>query len=594
MEKTKNSPQPVTQFQQFFISRLNELVNIETFDSWFIRSSNVLSILKEISEVIQVSRKRESYAKNLEWLILELKRKLSLDIVAAEQYKESSYLVDSMEKIYRSNVSIEKKCNEINKINNIFEKYFDRYFENIEKRLLKVSKEQPDKKYKKELYYLLLEYLTCVKTLGYSISYLKESVDKIFKSDDVFYNKVKRLTESFEPVDKKFSCRFIIQIGPVSNVEGLKKLSIRPPTDKDLSDFGITGGGGQNVCEITDIQAKDCYSAYFMGRNKAEEIISFQTIYRHQKNSQITQGKCLVEDSSGEVREVKFDDFLQNNLIREASNSERKMNEGFENLKKLNDIDRERVQSSIEYHKTAMTSHSNEMTLLNLWIALETLLVDGDPSIIGRISEIVPTMCSLSYAKMTMYSFCKSANMIWKKSPITKEIYSVSGVNVEFLEAKWLLKAMMEKGDDSKNIKRIMSYSPLALYRYDRLENGMFSSKKEHKKCLEVNHYNIKWQIQRIYRVRNSITHRGAIVDNIDQIISNLHNYYHVCLHSILHDIGSENSNSISDSIYHREMARNKYLFDLGKEEREFKITQILNPYHFLLDRDNEVPVLWN
>jgi len=593
MKNVENNFQPVSQFQQFFISRLIELVNIETFDSWFIRTSNVPSILKEISEVIHVSKRRQSYAKNLEWLLLELRNKVTLDIVASEQYKESLYLVDKMLKIYRGKESTENKCYDINKINNILEKYYGDYFENIEKRLLEISENQPELKYKRELYYLLLEYLTCVKTLGYSISYLRESVSTVFKTEGEFSSKVKKITELFRPIDKEFSCRFIVQIGSVSNVDGLKNLSVRSPEKDDLQDFGVTGGGGQSICEITDVLAKDCYSAYFMGRNKAEEIISFHTLYRHQKNSKIMHGKCLVKDSRNELKEVKFDDFLQNNLIRETSNSARKMREGLGNLRKLNDLDRERVQSSIEYHKIAMTSHSNEMTLLNLWIALETLLVDGEPSIIGRISEVVPTMCSLSYAKLTMYSFCKSANIIWKKSPDTKIFYSGTDVDIEFLEAKWVLRAMIEKNKNSVNLKKILSYSPLALYRFDKIENGMFESKKKHKKCLEVNFNNIKWQIQRIYRVRNSITHRGAIVDNIDQIISNLHNYYHACLHSILHDIGSKNSFSISDSIYQREMARDKYMSDLVQENTEFKITQILNPYHYLLDRGNDSTVSW-
>ena len=304
-------------------------------------------------------------------------------------------------------------------------------------------------------------------------------------------------------------------------------------------------------------------------------------------------GKCFVKYSSGLVKDVRFDDFLQNNIICEASHAGQKMGEGFSSLNKLNEADRERIKSSIEYHKTAMTSHSNEMTLLNLWIALETLLVDGDPSIIGKISEIVPALSSLSYAKLTMYSFCKTANMIWRKSPITKEIYSGSDVNVEFLDARWILKAMIEKGDDSANLKKILSYNPLVLYRYDRLENGMFRNKKEHKKCIENNFNNIKWQIHRIYRARNSITHRGELIDNIDQIISNLHKYYHECLGSILHDIGKNNSKTISGSIYHRELARKKYISDLSKDQKKFKISQILNPYRYLFDRDIDEEFSW-
>lgn len=69
------------------------------------------------------------------------------------------------------------------------------------------------------------------------------------------------------------------------------------------------------------------------------------------------------------------------------------------------------------------------------------------------------------------------------------------------------------------------------------------------------------WHIQRIYRARNCIIHDGEDVQNIENLVENLHSYIDVLCSGIVQLLNNNNQNqTVMDAIY--EMYIKEKLFE--------------------------------
>jgi GTP1/Obg family GTP-binding protein len=88
------------------------------------------------------------------------------------------------------------------------------------------------------------------------------------------------------------------------------------------------------------------------------------------------------------------------------------------------------------------------------------------------------------------------------------------------------------RGENEKlrdELYTIIGRNPLLINRIFSLMKKLHSAANI-LETIEVHKKRIRWHLQRIYRARNLITHKGEKIFYVEQLVENLHDYYHTIL----------------------------------------------------------------
>lgn len=191
----------------------------------------------------------------------------------------------------------------------------------------------------------------------------------------------------------------------------------------------------------------------------------------------------------------------------------------------LEDVSFSKFINSIRLHAMALHSDSVENQLLNLWIALESLIpTDTKQEDAANITHIVQ---SLTPFLNILYFYDLIANIFisiirMDRTIMRKAITNVEGDNVKI---KFIKLLVMEQYSNQfqQLLKDVGSFYLLK----DRIEffHNLFSSKSNIKNSLDIHTQRLEWQIRRIYRTRNLIVHTGFTPHYTNTLIEHTHNY---------------------------------------------------------------------
>lgn len=177
---------------------------------------------------------------------------------------------------------------------------------------------------------------------------------------------------------------------------------------------------------------------------------------------------------------------------------------------------------AVALHSLALTSESQENQLLNLWIALETLV----PSNIGRskISQIndgIMPFLGLSYFPRLLERLVSDI-FIWNKGVIHFHLKDVPGAST----SKKLARVLLLQEYEQKKGELYGSFKDFYLLRNRCHSMESFLKKpSDTSRSLEMHRQRIEWHLRRIYRTRNMIVHSGRTPLYVDVLIENLHDY---------------------------------------------------------------------
>ena len=96
---------------------------------------------------------------------------------------------------------------------------------------------------------------------------------------------------------------------------------------------------------------------------------------------------------------------------------------------------------------------------------------------------------------------------------------------------------------------------------------------------MEHTRQNVEWQLKRIYRVRNTIVHKGRSMLLLPQLLQHLHSYLVKTIRSVLAELDRQPTWSLRDALEHR---RNlfEHMIQVFKQNLEpsVSVKSILNP----------------
>ena len=217
-------------------------------------------------------------------------------------------------------------------------------------------------------------------------------------------------------------------------------------------------------------------------------------------------------------------------------------------LKKFRKIKRNRVNdetldkliSAIRYLRIGSESPELETKLLNYWIGLEYIFTsfNNDEKTIDRIINYFPVCHSVIYPKRNLYGFHKTLERLNVSSRI--RTYNKS--------LKYLKRVSTYENEILPNTN-----SELLKFRAN-FYKGWVDNPENITSAIEKHKQNLKWNLIRLYRIRNSIVHNAAVTNTIYSNVSHIKYYLTFILNSILEylsttpfDVNHDNKITIED-----------------------------------------------
>lgn len=225
------------------------------------------------------------------------------------------------------------------------------------------------------------------------------------------------------------------------------------------------------------------------------------------------------------------------------------------------------LMQAIEMHAEAISTKNHSTLIRNLCTALESLFLD--PDINSGRDNVIKSIVAIIQKTYIL----KTTRLIYNQlvSAIHKDRLTTIGVD----SYKNFIKLISSYDNDSPEMKKIyaeLPENPLLRFKLFTLRKT-FKNGESILDLMESHQQKIVWQLNRIYRIRNIVTHLGQEPYGLATSVNHLHNYFDYIINYML--CKSENNDLIismstlvfeakNDNLIHHELLKSKIL--LSKE----------------------------
>lgn len=534
----------------FFAQRMNEMLFDYTLDSYKAPILNSHRLCLELKDTISNLKNREKDNMNLvNSIVKELNNQMSQDPIALELLdKEHKKLTrEAILKELDQSKSFYSLENSITPLIKLFEKS---YFEEIKRQLKQaiVNNEEPTK-----IDRLSSIFVSELLMIGYSKNYLYLRVNKFFFTSKTFFHeqKIEKYIDSFLHYFQKEQQKWKIIIRGGQNFKYFKEI-------EDFLTFKIsdqkpniqTKWSGEKEFIESNVEKYpyyiifenfEAYDQYQARKNAIDDIefynnlLAYSTYYIsldwdpkmliYSKNNYVS---IVDNEVSPMAKNTKFKPFNQTdhnvdlNIFSEHKNI----------YANLNPLSVYSFYKSLNFQNSALHSDNPENQYLNLWIGLETLSNTPPGEKIGFHfrNSFTPFLCR-NYIEKLLLDLCNQLEYFLNTK--FEKILSNSTTGDSKLEkCAYLISKRNENQEMWDEIFTELGRNPLLKYRMTMI-NTKIESPKMIKKTIIEHQQRIDWHLERMYRTRNMITHKGEPIEIINQLIENLHFYYHTIIDQI-------------------------------------------------------------
>lgn len=568
----------------FFAQLLEELLFDYSLDTYKPSAMNSSALCREARSLINDIEEEIIDKSNLDHILKELILNLRKDEVAKTLL---TIKIDSIVKKF------DNKDTPLQEIAILLDIIYSQirprsYKERTEKLLLEAVAEP---KGKDRIRSLTRNYITTLINFGYSTRFLyptarmffymsKEKITgpesikgffEIVKGVPQKYTAIFRVNSLFEEI--KDSCK-------VFKVEIVTQLNEKLAASANRKAFRLLDQEVYLV--VNEITSMDVFSA----RDEAERLIgqisTLSGLFHHKEMANWQPNALFINQESEKERMVTTS--LNPMLMCADSRKENaaiKLNSFINNFS-LKDLDNfRRFNRTAELHALALKSDSPENQLLNLWVALETIV----PSKLGRtkakvnniIDSVLPFL-SLTYIEILTERLARDF-CLWSRPKFYKSIASIEGDT----DRQRLLKLLLLPEYLEQKTQLFTELQQFYLLR-NRAHyfSSLLSSTSKLATLLDTHNQRVDWQIRRIYRTRNLIVHTGHTSPYISILIKNIHDYLDIVINAIgrLASDG-EKINSIEEAFKYCEITYMELLDEL-KTSNEVITADNINQFLFI------------
>ncbi|HEX4695876.1 hypothetical protein [Sphingomonas sp.] len=401
-----------------------------------------------------------------------------------------------------------------------------------------------DKKNRIALDELVTIYCSVLINHGYSRSFIGYTVFKRFFSEQVHKIEKRTLKRFFSQFnDKKHAYEVITPISdslaaiievshPFGRVRSIEDL----PDHARESIIQHAGYSDEHKYLVYKTEALDQFNAIHLVGMLLSTIASSTILarrgadlkwYKHSyvKLYRATAGRIYLHETPLLQRKVPR---VTKSVARDMGAYTRKIFRNFERSSTL------RLMNALNMAALSGTSANPENQITSLWSSVEALLSEppaGTARISHYVEQVIPLICfryQQRYAKAIfdelVFSYRKRMNKFFKDNNFVKASPFDNFIDLMFIP-------------DNKQYHQewcnLFSNNPLALYRLWRLHKK-FGLPADYQKSLAEHENRVRWQLHRIYRVRNLISHSGNVPTYILPLVMNAYEYLSSAINTLL------------------------------------------------------------
>lgn len=528
---------PISNIQKLFISKGSELLYKGSLDTYRLKLHNPKTVIEELVSVCKSSfltnnDYAQASASELTTLLneendglkfIKVNRKYFLELLKNTKKENYNRIIQACKLVLSDNTN-----------------YQEFLFDEIETTLLTFDETQAENIVHNEQKKLLLQ-LTYLFVELINKGFTKQYLYKLFQVIFIYKNEYDWLFEerysdwkSLRDRPKENYTIIFNMIGNDFQISQLQKI--------DSSYEGVNSKSRKKLEKIVSERVK-----IFLNDNKMGKLISMNiSAFDHYKALEISREKLSRDldlyhlGLNSHVFEIDFQAAVIGTINPEKSSTIpvnyqidgylNKSTEPFDRLLqkvtkiKNNNIDDEsydKIFSAIRYLRTGSESPELETKLLNYWIGLEYIFtsVNSEEKTIDRIRKYYPICHSLVYTKRNLFDFHKSII----RHEISDKIKDFDlNPSIEYLTKHKTYDEIL-----ANSTNELLRFRALYFQKWVEDPSNIATALKKHSD-------NLKWNLTRLYRIRNEIVHNAAIKNGIYVNISHMKYYLTFILNSIL------------------------------------------------------------
>ncbi len=518
----------------FFAQLLEELLFDYSLDTYKPSAMNTSTLCVEARQLLLDIENKVIDQTNLGYVLEELVLNLKKDEVATALIDIDSKTIEN--KLIKEDTALAEKKTIVELIYSQI--YLPVYKEKTESLLIKAV---VDGSKKNRIRALARSYITSLISLGYSTRFLYPAARHFFYWGDKSITSFNDLERFFDLVSgKEYKYCAIFKAPPLfdeikDSCEAFN-IKITKALQKELKPYADNKnhiiGDDESYLVVEEIDSLDVFSARDRAEHRIEQLSTLVNLFHHKEVPTWDTNALLINLDTKRPRKVT----CSQNPMQMCSDMRTpeaaiKLN-SFINEFDLSEGSFKKFFRAAELHALALRSDSPENQLLNLWVALETIV----PSRLGRskakinnvIDSIMPFL-SINY----IYSLTDRLVLdfqIWNRTALSKALKGIPGEN----DRQRIIKLLLV---DNYSTAKTNLFTELGDFHLLRNRAHYFSeclcSPKKISRLLESHSDRVDWQIRRIYRTRNLIVHAGHTPMHVSVLIKNIHDYLDVVLRSI-------------------------------------------------------------
>lgn len=342
------------------------------------------------------------------------------------------------------------------------------------------------------------------------------------------------------PVTHEFDVFFVVS-KKIKSVEesirafGIELLDEVPEVLAEISlQKSFAPSSEEVLVQVKDIQGYDCYSARGDAERRIDMLRDMFTLFFH-RNELRWRNEALIrqccEENVAIVSASK--NSMQKAFDPNEKHASKQLNWMLDNMAMHKESYRKLIRV-IDMHGICVTNDVPENQLLNLWIAIETLVPsrDGRNKIGNILTEFSPFL-RRTHVRRIIDRLLRDL-MVWNAYVTRKIIRKVQCAKGKRMAIR-LLHLLALKENEAVRSELYAELKDFHLLRF-----RVFSISRDLSKPISVRSLideylmRVSWQIRRIYRTRNLLVHAGTAPRYLSALIENGHDYLDVVLSEIL------------------------------------------------------------
>lgn len=513
-----------------FVAQLSrELLDPDTFESNRVFSLDTLSRLKECIRLYDDLEKNRIPEQALRLPFEEACWSVKIDPVVSNILKEETIDTlsielknkDSFSKPYLAAVYLSNKLTPV-------------YKSNLENQMLDSLNMENRRNYIRRLVSYYCSYLI---NIGYSRDYILESIDERFFAHDharLTKGKVKQFFKLFSDTEDEYYVYAEVSndFGKLLSGVGLevKKQSESLERHNSLvkSQFKI---GKINSYAFVEANAMDNRSALTYVNEVLVNVRALSFLHPDASNVTWERSFYVVRKRQKNGNVLELPDSPVDWLSPQTTSNPRILND----IKRysnriIENFDHDsvyRILKSVSTASSARYAPSVEAQLIALWSAVEGLLSEPlkNNSRISHFSNLMlPCICNRHLHRRAVYLY-DQLNSVYRHR-FRRIINQEPDFREMFHHYRFTAIMMFDSNKMLRDkLLKLVENNPLALNRLHQFYEDC-NNPKNLSKAIESHEKRVKWQISRIYRVRNSLVHKAEKPGYTDSVVLNLFEYY--------------------------------------------------------------------